>query len=167
MNSKERVAATLRHEIPDQVPYGEFAIDYDTVERVLGRKTYLRNKAGVARAVWEGRYEEMAESVAEDHIALVEAIDQDIIPSHILLPVEIERAVIGRDNLNVSAGDAIPHSLEVVRGTKRWRDDILRPLKVRPAVEITGEKEVLGTCLGENPVSAGNCLLHSLKAVGA
>lgn len=84
MNSKERVAAALRREVPDKVPYGEFAIDYDTVERILGKKTYLRNKAGIAKAVWEGRYDEMAESLVEDHLALVKAVDQDIISAGVL-----------------------------------------------------------------------------------
>ncbi|MHC4712815.1 MAG: uroporphyrinogen decarboxylase family protein [Planctomycetota bacterium] len=88
MNAKERVSKALRREVPDKVPYGEFAIDYDTVERILGRKTYLRNKAGIATAVWEGRYDEMAESVAEDHLALVEALDQDIISASVLPPRE-------------------------------------------------------------------------------
>lgn len=91
MNAKERVSSALRREVPDKVPYGEFAIDYDTVERILGRKTYLRNKAGTAMAVWEGRYEEMAESVTEDHLALVEALDQDIISAAVLPARETTR----------------------------------------------------------------------------
>ena len=46
MNGRERIVAALRHEAVDRVPYGEFAVDYDTVARVLGRETLLRNKAG-------------------------------------------------------------------------------------------------------------------------
>ena len=45
MTSKERVYAALEGRIPDRVPYAEFAIDFDTVERILGRETYLRAKA--------------------------------------------------------------------------------------------------------------------------
>ncbi len=91
MNSKERVAAALRREVPDKVPYGEFAIDFDTVERVLGHKTLYRNKAGARAAVWEGRWDELAESVMRDSVAIVEAIDQDIISAPILPAKEEER----------------------------------------------------------------------------
>jgi len=91
MNSKERVRAALEHRIPDRVPYGEFAIDFDTAERILGRKTYYRNKAGIQLAVWEGRWDEMAQSVTQDGLALVEAVPQDIIPAQILPPREVER----------------------------------------------------------------------------
>ena len=45
MNSKERVLATLDGKIPDRVPIGEFAIDFDTVEKIIGHETYLRAKA--------------------------------------------------------------------------------------------------------------------------
>jgi hypothetical protein len=44
MNSKERVLATLDGVIPDRVPLGEFPVDFDTVERIIGRETYLRAK---------------------------------------------------------------------------------------------------------------------------
>ncbi|MCK7482702.1 MAG: Gfo/Idh/MocA family oxidoreductase [Candidatus Moduliflexus flocculans] len=55
MTSKERVAATLEGRLPDQVPYAEFAVDFDTVERLLGHETYLRAKAKSQIAFWEGR----------------------------------------------------------------------------------------------------------------
>ena len=84
MNSKERVAAALRREVPDKVPYGEFAIDFDTAEKLLGHKTYYRNKAAILLAVWEGRYDEMAQSVIEDCMALIEKVDQDIVAGPIL-----------------------------------------------------------------------------------
>jgi uroporphyrinogen-III decarboxylase len=84
MNSKQRVAAALKRQVPDKVPYGEFAIDFDTVERVLGHKTLYRNKAGAQKAVWEGRWDELAESVVRDSVAIAEAIDQDVIPGPIL-----------------------------------------------------------------------------------
>ncbi len=91
MNSKERVAAALAHKTPDKVPYGEFAIDYDTAEKILGRKTYYRNKAGIMQAVWDGRWDEMAQSVTEDAVELVEMLDQDIVTGAILPPREVEK----------------------------------------------------------------------------
>jgi hypothetical protein len=85
MNSKERVRAALAHKVPDRVPYGEFAIDFDTAEKLLGHKTYYRNKAAIQLAVWEGRYDEMAQSVTEDALALVEKVpQQDLLPGPIL-----------------------------------------------------------------------------------
>ncbi len=45
MDSKERVRRALAHEPVDRVPIGFFAIDFDTVERILGHETYLRAKA--------------------------------------------------------------------------------------------------------------------------
>ncbi len=79
MNSKQRVQATLAGQIPDRVPIGEFAVDFDTVERVLGHETYLRAKAKSQIAFWEGRHAEVAESYLKDHIELHERLDLDIV----------------------------------------------------------------------------------------
>ena len=79
MTSKERVAAALAGRIPDRVPYGEFAVDFDTVERVLGRETYLRAKAKSQIAFWEGREDEVAASWLEDHIELHRKLGLDIV----------------------------------------------------------------------------------------
>lgn len=79
MNSKNRVLTTLNGAVPDCVPIGEFAIDFDTVEKILGHETYLRAKAKSQIAFWEGRYDEVAESYVKDHIELHEKLDLDII----------------------------------------------------------------------------------------
>ena len=79
MNSKQRVQATLAGVVPDRVPIGEFAVDFDTVERILGHETYLRAKAKSQIAFWEGRHAEVAASYLEDHIALHEKLDLDIV----------------------------------------------------------------------------------------
>ena len=78
MNSKERVLATLEGSIPDRVPIGEFAVDFDTVERIIGHETYLRAKAKSQIAFWEGRHDEVAESYLRDHIELHEKLPLDI-----------------------------------------------------------------------------------------
>jgi hypothetical protein len=70
VNSKQRVLAVLSGQIPDRVPIGEFAIDFDTVERIIGHETYLRAKARSRIAFWEGRYDEVIQSWREDHIEL-------------------------------------------------------------------------------------------------
>jgi len=68
MTSKERVRAVLNHKIPDMVPWGEWAIDFDTVERIIGHKTYYRAKARSIIAFWEGRRDEVVQSWKEDGI---------------------------------------------------------------------------------------------------
>ncbi len=79
MTSKERVAAALEGRLPDRVPYAEFAVDFDTVERLLGHETYLRAKAKSQIAFWEGREDEVAQSWLEDHIALQRKLPLDIV----------------------------------------------------------------------------------------
>jgi len=79
MTSKERVLAALEGRIPDRVPYGEFAIDFDTVRKILGHETHLRAKAKSQIAFWEGRQEEVAVSYLKDHIELHERLELDII----------------------------------------------------------------------------------------
>jgi len=79
MNAGERVRSVLAGGIPDRVPYGEFAVDFDTVERIIGHETYLRAKARSQIAFWEGRRAEVAESWRRDHIELHEKIDLDIV----------------------------------------------------------------------------------------
>jgi len=79
MTSKERVRAVLDGRIPDRVPYAEFAVDFDTVEKVLGHETYLRAKAKSQIAFWEGRHDEVAESWRKDHIELHRHLPLDIV----------------------------------------------------------------------------------------
>ena len=75
MNSKERVRRALAHEPVDRVPIGFFAIDFDTVEKVLGHETYLRAKAKCQIAFWEGRRDEVVQSWKEDTIELYRRLD--------------------------------------------------------------------------------------------
>jgi len=75
MDSKERVRRALAHEPVDRIPIGFFAIDFDTVERLLGHETYLRAKAKSQIAFWEGRRDEVVESWKEDTIELYRKLD--------------------------------------------------------------------------------------------
>lgn len=79
MNSKQRVNATLDGIEPDRVPVATFAIDFDTVEKILGHETYLRAKAKSKIAVWEGRQDELEDSYVKDHIELHEKLDLDMV----------------------------------------------------------------------------------------
>ncbi len=75
MTSKERARTALLRGVPDKVPLGDFAIDYDTAERILGHETYVRAKAKCQIALWEGRRNEMVQSLVEDTIALYRKLD--------------------------------------------------------------------------------------------
>lgn len=79
MNSKQRVLKTMDGKEPDRVPIGEFAIDFDTAEKILGHETYYRAKAKSQIAFWEGRHDEVAQSYSEDTLALYDKLELDII----------------------------------------------------------------------------------------
>ena len=70
MNSRQRVTAVMQGEIPDRLPVGEYAVDCDTIERVIGHETFLRAKAKSQIAFWEGRRDEVVQSWREDFIEL-------------------------------------------------------------------------------------------------
>lgn len=84
MNSRERVEAAIARQPVDMVPLGFYAVDHDTVSRVLGRPTYVRNKIAIQIALWEGRREEVAESLKEDTVEFYRRIDC----ADIILPKE-------------------------------------------------------------------------------
>lgn len=44
MRSKEAVTAVLNHRQPEYIPIGMYAIDCDTVKRIIGHETYVRDK---------------------------------------------------------------------------------------------------------------------------
>ena len=75
MTSKERVKAVLAGTMPDKVPWGEWAIDFDTVSRIIGHETYYRAKAKSQIAFWEGRRDEVVQSWKEDGIAFFRKMD--------------------------------------------------------------------------------------------
>jgi len=75
MNSKERVRAAINLEKPDHVPLGFYVVDYDTIEKVIGRPTYVRNKVASRIALWEGRRDEVVESYKKDTVEFYQKID--------------------------------------------------------------------------------------------
>lgn len=75
MTGKERVRTILAGGIPDAVPWGEFAIDGDTVGQVIGRETFYRAKAASTFAFWDGRRDEVVQSWREDGIAFFREMD--------------------------------------------------------------------------------------------
>ena len=75
MTSKERVKAVINKKIPDRIPWGEWAIDFDTVGKIIGHDTYYRAKAKSQLAFWAGRRDEVVQSWIEDGIAFFQKMD--------------------------------------------------------------------------------------------
>ena len=86
MNSLQRVLTTISHKEPDRVPIGEWGIDHDHVTRTLKRHTYWRNRKDSTIAIWEGRRDEMVQSMKHDYAELIEKLEYDIIPVSIVPP---------------------------------------------------------------------------------
>lgn len=75
MNGRERVRAAIAREPVDRVPLGFYAVDHDTIERVIGRPTLVRNKIQVKLALAAGRRDEVAESFKKDTLDFYRKID--------------------------------------------------------------------------------------------
>ena len=75
MTSKDRVKTVLKGDIPDKVPWGEWAIDFDTVSKIIGHETFYRAKAKSQFAFWNGRRDEVVQSWKEDSIAFFKEMD--------------------------------------------------------------------------------------------
>ncbi|MGI5894506.1 MAG: uroporphyrinogen decarboxylase family protein [Candidatus Merdivicinus sp.] len=86
MTSKERVQKTIAHQEPDRVPIGEWGIDHDHVSRIIGHHTYWRNRKETTLALWEGRRDEVVESLKHDCVELVDALDYDVVTVELVPP---------------------------------------------------------------------------------
>jgi len=86
MNSKERVLKTINHEEPDRVPIGEWGIDHDHVSKIIGHHTYWRNRKDTTIALWEGKRDEVVESLKKDLVELEEKLDYDILVVELVPP---------------------------------------------------------------------------------
>ena len=75
MDAKRGVRDVLEHSQPEFIPLGTYAIDNDTAEKVVGHKTYVRDKAGIKIAYWEGRRDEVVQSLKEDSVELFKKLD--------------------------------------------------------------------------------------------
>lgn len=79
MLPRERVFAALEHREPDRIPWGEHSIDYNVYEDVLGRPTLDQAKFRTTQAYWDGRRDEVVESMKRDRIDLIRALEFDLI----------------------------------------------------------------------------------------
>ncbi len=75
MSGKTCVQRTIAREPAPYVPLGFYVVDYDTIEAVIGRETFVRNKIKCQLALWDGRRDEIAESLKYDTVEFYEKID--------------------------------------------------------------------------------------------
>jgi len=75
VNSKQRVRNTIAGEAADHIPLGFYVVDCDTIEKVIGHKTYVRDKIGARVALWEGRRDEVVESYQKDTVEFFRKVD--------------------------------------------------------------------------------------------
>ncbi len=86
MTPKERVLAVLNGRLPDRVPWGEHAIDYNIYEMFLGRPSFVHAKFKETKAYWEGKNAEIARSYMHDIVDLTLALDMDLVTLSMLPP---------------------------------------------------------------------------------
>ena len=75
MNSKERVKAAIDKKPVDHPPLGLYATDHDTISKVIGRPTLLRNRVEWTLALWGGRRDEAVESMKQDIVDYYTKLD--------------------------------------------------------------------------------------------
>ena len=90
MTPRERVKGAIQHDETDVVPVGEWIIDYEPASLVLGRPTFLRGKADLAHALWQGRRDEVVQSVKHDTVELVRRLDLDMVCVDLCWPKDID-----------------------------------------------------------------------------
>ena len=90
MNSKERVNLALDRKEPDRVPFGEWGVDHDTVEHIIGRPSLWRNRRQNTLLTWAGKRDELVEGWMRDIVDLVKAVDYDLVPVFLVPPKDIK-----------------------------------------------------------------------------
>jgi len=89
MTPKERVMAALARHEPDRVPHGEFATDYSVIEQALGRPTYWRGKRRTTEALWQGRRDEVVDTMKRDIVDFTLAVGIDMVPVQAVTPKDL------------------------------------------------------------------------------
>jgi hypothetical protein len=79
MLPRDRVFAALEHREPDRIPWGEHSIDYNVYEDILGRETLVQAKMRTTQAFWDGRRDEVVESLKRDRLDLIRALEMDVL----------------------------------------------------------------------------------------
>lgn len=137
MNSKQRVETTIQHREPDRVPIGEWGIDHDHVREIIGRETYFRNRRATTLAYWEGRRDEVVESIKDDYSELIEKLDYDIVTVELVPP----KGYFLEDP-PVSTGDGCWEDRRGRRYRYAASNDSIQCVKTEEGVETVLEEEI-------------------------
>lgn len=79
MRPRERVIAALSHREADRVPTGENAVDYELVERILGRPTLYNARWKELQALWDGHRAEIVADYGATHVDLARTLQWDYV----------------------------------------------------------------------------------------
>ena len=118
MTGKERILTLLKGQKPDRIPLGFYAVDCDTVSAVLGRKTFVRDKISQQIALWQGRRDEIVESLRKDTIDFYRKIELCDIITH-------------KDSILPPKNQKWPRAEKIDETT--WKDQLGRIYKVSQA----------------------------------
>ena len=170
MKSKQTVNAVLNHQTPEYIPLGTYAIDCDTAARVIGRETYVRNKAKIQIALWEGRRDEVLQSLKEDSVELFNrlgAIDiiipykeAPILPPEGYKPPKVEKVsdtVWREENGTVHAFSPVTNEFSVVQRPREAFDYTDAPKLTPPDPTIFQAYDHLVDALKDSRFIAGLC----------
>lgn len=180
MNGKERVRNAIAHKPVDKMPLGFYAVDHDTIEKVIGRPTYVRNRIATQVAFWEGRRDEVVETWKKDLVEFYQRIDcADVITERDaqIMPPKNSKIVpprkIGEDRWEDARGriwQAVPQVDEIrlivdpTIKTEYQIDDFKGPIEVKPPdpscfevldyiiAQFGKEKFIVGPSAGFNPL---------------
>jgi hypothetical protein len=158
VTGKERVRAAIEHRESDLVPVGEWIIDYEPASQVLGRPTLLSGKMHLARALWEGRRDEIVQNNARDQVELVRRLDLDMVcvdrtwPRGIVYeaPEQIDAETWRDRHGNVFRYSALTEDLMLLeRGTQGWEPPRPERWVEGECVPDPSEMESIAYVLGE------------------
>ena len=115
MTGKERVTAVLKGQKPDRIPLGFYVVDCDIISAVIGRKTLVRDKIGLQIALWQGRRDEVVESLRKDTIDFYRRIELCDIITH-------------KESILPPRNQKWPKAAKIDETT--WKDDLGRIYKI-------------------------------------
>ncbi len=140
MLPRERVFAALEHREPDRIPWGEHSIDYNVYEEILGRKTLVQAKMRETQAYWDGRRDEVVESIKRDRLDLIRALEMDIVFAGGVPPKgyhpkpmkKLDEETYQDDHGNIYRISAITHDLmPYKRNTEGYRPPTIEGLQAQ------------------------------------
>lgn len=174
MNSKECVRRVIARQPTPYIPLGFYCVDYEIVEAVIGRPTFVRNKIGCQIAFWEGRRDEVVQSFKEDSVEFYRKIDccdvisfkeASLVPPKTYDPPKVKRLADNlweEDNGTIWRSSDLTNDISVVQWPESVRkaepkvEDFNDPLEVpEPDPSVFEAFDFLIADLGDSRYIAG------------